>query len=214
MIKIVVLIVFAVFSGSIVAGSIVVLGDSISASYGLDVDQGWVNLLQQKLQKNNFSYTVHNESISGDTTAGGLARIDKSLASHKPEILLLQLGANDGLRGLSPKVMKSNLAEIINRAQQSGAKVLLLSMRLPPNYGKRYIDLFYNVYVQLADELAIPFVPFILEDIALQQELMQADGLHPSAKAQPLIADRVWEYLQPVLESRKISWITGSSTNY
>jgi acyl-CoA thioesterase-1 len=176
------------------------MGDSISAGYGLKAEKGWVTLLQLKLQQENQPYTIFNESISGDTTAGGLARIDKALSRYKPEFILLELGANDGLRGLSPKKMKSNLAEIISRSHKAGAKVLLLSMRIPPNYGKRYVDMFYNVYPQLAEELDIPFVPFILEDIALAKELMQKDGLHPNAKAQPLIADKIWQHLHPILE--------------
>lgn len=166
------------------------MGDSISAAYGVEAGKGWVVLLQQKLNKENKPYTIFNESISGDTTAGGLARIDNTLTRHKPELILLELGANDGLRGLSPKQMKSNLTEIIKRSQKAHAKVLLLSMRIPPNYGKRYVDMFYNVYPQLAKELNIPYVPFILEDVALAKEMMQKDGLHPNAKAQPIIANK------------------------
>ena len=182
------------------AKSIVVLGDSISAAYGIDAEKGWVALLQRKLDQQNESYTIFNESISGDTTAGGLARIDATLNQHKPELLLLELGANDGLRGLSPKKMKSNLAEIINRSQKAGAKVLLLSMRIPPNYGKRYVDMFYNVYPQLAKEMNVFYVPFILEEVALSKEMMQKDGLHPNAKAQAIIANKIWRYLFPILE--------------
>lgn len=174
------------------AKSIVVLGDSISAAYGIDAKKGWVTLLQQKLDQENKAYTIFNESISGDTTAGGLARIDNVLAQYKPALILLELGANDGLRGLSPYTMKANLAEMIKRSQQAGAKVLLLSMRIPPNYGKRYVEMFYNVYPQLSGELNIPFVPFILEDVALLKQMMQKDGLHPNAKAQPIIADKIW----------------------
>jgi len=178
------------------ARSIVVLGDSISAAYGIEVQQGWVSLLQQKLNQQGYDYNIHNESISGDTSAGGLARIDKALSQHQPNIVLLELGANDGLRGLSPKAMQANLTKIIQRSKKSGAKVLLLAMRLPPNYGKRYIDLFYNVYPQLAKDEQITLVPFILEEVALKKELMQADGLHPNAKGQPIIRDRVFKYLQ------------------
>jgi acyl-CoA thioesterase-1 len=202
MLKILFSIMMVLGSVPVFAGSIIVLGDSISAAYGMDVDQGWVKLLQKKLDKNNYQHTIYNASISGDTTAGGLARIDRALVIHKPDILILELGANDGLRGLSPKSMQANLAEITRRAQQSGARVLLLSMRLPPNYGKRYIDLFYNVYVQLAEQLDIPFVPFILADVALNPELMQADGLHPNSTAQPLIAEKIWSYLQPLLDKK------------
>lgn len=182
------------------AKSIVVLGDSISAGYGIEVKQGWVALLQEKLAEAKSPYVVINASISGDTTAGGLARIDKILATHKPEIVLVELGANDGLRGLSPALIKDNLAEITRRAQNAGAKVLLLSMRIPPNYGKRYTEMFYDVYPQVSKALGVTYVPFILEDVALIKELMQPDGLHPNAKAQPMIADKVWAGLRPLLE--------------
>jgi acyl-CoA thioesterase-1 len=179
---------------------IVVVGDSISAGYGIEVDQGWVALLQKKLAQTHSGYSVRNESISGDTSAGGLARIDRILTTHKPAIVLVELGANDGLRGLSPVAMKSNLAEIVHRAQQAGAKVMLLSMRIPPNYGKRYVDMFYDVYPQLSKELGIPYIPFILEEVATDKNLMQGDGLHPNAKAQPVIADKVASYLLPLLK--------------
>ncbi len=182
------------------AKSIVVLGDSISAGYGIEVKQGWVALLQEKLAQANSHYVIINASISGDTTAGGLARIDKLLDTHKPDVVLVELGANDGLRGLLPRLVKDNLAEITRRAQKAGAKVLLLSMRIPPNYGKRYTEMFYDVYPQLLKELGVPYMPFILEDVALVKELMQPDGLHPNAKAQPMIADKVWVNLQPLLK--------------
>lgn len=179
--------------------SIVVLGDSISAGYGIEVKQGWVDLLQQTLTREKYNYTVHNESISGDTSAGGLARLEQLLVQHKPDLLLLELGANDGLRGLSPAAMKSNLSEIINRSRQAGAKVLLLGMKIPPNYGKRYIEMFYSIYPQLAQTLNVPLVPFILEDVALRPELMQPDGLHPNALGQSMIMQRVFAGLQPLL---------------
>ncbi len=187
------------FSATLGAKSIVVLGDSISAGYGMEVQQSWVELLQQRLDRHDSGYTVYNESISGDTTAGGLARIDRALDEYQPDILILELGANDGLRGLPPKVMRSNLAEIIKRARHAGARVLLLSMRIPPNYGKRYTEMFYNVYPQLAQRLEVTYVPFILQDVALVKELMQRDGLHPNFKAQAMIADKVWQYLEPLL---------------
>jgi len=182
------------------AKSIVVLGDSISAGYGIDVNVGWVNLLQQKFNQQQIDYIFYNESISGDTSAGGLARIDQALAKHKPTIVILELGANDGLRGLSPQQMKSNLTEIIKRCQQINANVLLLGMKMPPNYGKRFVDMFYNVYPQLSEELNVPLVPFILENVALNPELMQLDGLHPNELGQPVIAEAIWPYLQPMLK--------------
>lgn len=192
--------IMSLISMTAIAKPIVVLGDSISAGYGIEVDQGWVALLQKKLVKSNSDYKIINESISGDTTAGGLARIDRILAVQAPAIVLIQLGANDGLRGLSPVQMKNNLAEMTRRAQKAGVKVMLLGMKIPPNYGKRYVDMFYNVYPQLAKELEVPFVPFILEDVALDKDLMQADGLHPNTKAQAIIAGKIESYLFPLLK--------------
>ncbi|WP_082879657.1 arylesterase [Methylomonas methanica] len=184
---------------SAMAKSIVVLGDSISAGYGIEVQLGWVALLQNKLTDLHGSYVISNESISGDTSAGGLARLEQILTRHKPDILLVELGANDGLRGLSPPEMKNNLTEIVRRSQKIGAKVMLLGMKIPPNYGKRYVEMFYEVFPQLSAELKIPFVPFILEEVALNPEMMQADGLHPNELAQPVIAEKVWGYLQALL---------------
>ncbi|MCK5829858.1 MAG: arylesterase [Methylococcales bacterium] len=201
MFRICLMFVISLYSTTLLAKStIVVLGDSISAGYGIDIKKGWVALLQQKLDQEKKSYTIFNESISGDTTAGGLARIDSALKKHKPQLVLLELGANDGLRGLSLKEMKSNLAEIISRSQKMGAKVLLLSMRIPPNYGKRYINMFYDIYPQLAKEMNVSFVPFIMEDVALIKEMMQKDRLHPNTKAQPIIASKIWKHIKSVLE--------------
>lgn len=193
-------VIISLMSMTVTAKSIVVLGDSISAGYGIEVAQGWVALLQTKLDEQGEGHIIHNESISGDTTAGGLARIDQALSLHKPDVVIIELGANDGLRGLPPLLIKNNLAEISHRAQQTGAKILLLSMKIPPNYGKRYINLFYNIYPQLATELHIPYVPFIMEDVALSKDMMQQDGLHPNAKGQPFIAEKVWPQLLPLLK--------------
>ncbi len=200
--KFLITVIFLLMPWSVMAKSqtILVLGDSISAGYGIEVTQGWVSLLQKKLVESNSQYSIINASISGETSAGGLSRIDSILTSHKPDIVLLQLGANDGLRGLSPVQMKINLAEIVQRSQTSGAKVILLGMKIPPNYGKRYIDLFYAVYPELAHELNIQLVPFLLEDVALDKNLMQADGLHPNAKAQPILAKKIEPYLFPLLK--------------
>ncbi len=176
------------------------LGDSISAGYGIEVEQGWVEILEKRINHQDSAYRLINASISGDTSAGGLARVDRLLEQYQPQWLLLELGANDGLRGLSPLAMKQNLAEIIRRAKAAGSQVLLLSMRIPPNYGKRYVKMFYQVYPQLSEEMEIPYVPFILEDVALVKELMQQDGLHPNAKAQSIIADKVWQHLEPGLK--------------
>ena len=178
---------------------ILVVGDSISAAYGINTEQGWVALLQHKLAVKNKSFQVFNESISGDTTAGGLVRIDAALNKHKPDILLLELGANDGLRGLSPSIMQANLTEIIKRSQKIGAKVVLLGIRIPLNYGKRYTDMFYAVYPTLAKTLNVGLVPFMLTDVALNEALMQADGLHPNATAQPIMLETIWPYLTALL---------------
>jgi len=195
-------VIFLLMPWSVIAKpqTILVLGDSISAGYGIEITQGWVSLLQKKLVESNSQYSIINASISGETSAGGISRIDALLATHKPGIVLLQLGANDGLRGLSPVQMKNNLAEIVHRSQKSGARVILLAMKIPPNYGKRYVELFYAVYPQLANELNVQLVPFILEDVALDKELMQADGLHPNAKAQPLLANKIEPYIFPLLK--------------
>lgn len=181
------------------AKSLVVVGDSLSAGYGIEVKKGWVALLQDKLKKANHDYTVFNESISGDTTAGGLARIDNVLKRHRPAILLLELGANDGLRGLSPVKMKQNLTQIITKAKQSNTKVLLMGMRIPPNYGDRYEAMFYDVYPSIAKTYQVPLIPFLLEEVALKKELMQSDRMHPNEKAQPFILDLVWRHLQALL---------------
>ncbi len=189
-------------SGPSVAGTILVLGDSISAAYGMEVAEGWVALLPETLKKTpgQDAHRVVNASISGETSAGGLARLGRELTIHKPDWVLLELGANDGLRGLSPAAMKTNLESMIRQSQAAGAQVLLLGMKIPPSYGPRYIEMFYGIYPQLAEALGIPLVPFILEGIAVNPELMQPDGLHPNAKAQPLIADRIAATLRPLLE--------------
>lgn len=181
------------------AKSIVVLGDSISANHGIEVQHGWVTLLQEKLRTSHPEYRLYNASISGDTTAGGVARLPQLLHQYQPEILILELGANDGLRGMSLKSMQQNLSAIVQQAQQSGSKVLLLSMRIPSNYGKRYTDMFYHSYQQVAKQYNIPVVPFILKDVALDKSSMQLDRLHPNEKAQPIIVKHILPYLLPLL---------------
>ncbi|OUR83109.1 arylesterase [Cycloclasticus sp. 46_120_T64] len=193
------LLLIVLFSSASFAKTIVVLGDSLSAGYGMPMEKGWVSLLQQTLHEQNSPYRLINKSISGDTTAGGLGRIDKALEQYTPEIVIVELGANDGLRGMPPILIKKNLAELIRRIRKTGARVLLLSMRIPPNYGKRYTEMFYQNYPDLAEETGVALVPFILQDIALAQEMMQQDGLHPNEKAQPIIAGKVWQQLRPLL---------------
>ena len=181
---------------------VMVLGDSISAAYGIQIQQGWVKLLENKLLQDYPQAKVFNESISGDTTAGGLDRLAAALNRNRPNWVLLELGANDGLRGMPPDVMKQNLLKIIQASQKNGAQVILLGVRIPPNYGKRYTEMFYNVYPQLASEFRLAFLPFIMEDVALNRALMQADGLHPNAAAQPLIAEKIWQTLKPMLNRK------------
>jgi len=182
------------------AQKILVLGDSLSASYGLAQTSGWVSLLQQRLAAEKFSYEVINASISGETTSGGLYRIDALLASHQPRVVILALGANDGLRGLSLQATQSNLETMIRRTKKSRAQVLLIGMRLPPNYGPAYTEKFHRLYEQLALKYQIKRVPFLLAPIAGKREYFQADGLHPTAEAQPLLLDTVWPVLMPMLQ--------------
>jgi len=181
-------------------GTILVFGDSLSAGYGVATGSGWVDLLRQRLQDKGLAYQVVNASISGETSAGGLSNIGAALSRHRPEILILELGANDGLRGLSLKAMKSNLSSIIRQAKTAGARVLLLGMQMPPNYGPRYTERFSAIYGELAAEQQLPLVPFLLQKVALDPSLMQADNLHPNTKGQPLLLETVWPVLRPLLQ--------------
>jgi acyl-CoA thioesterase I len=180
-------------------GVILVLGDSLSSAYGIDMDSGWVQLLQKRLQDSQFGYRVVNASISGDTSSGGAARLPRALDKHRPEIVIVELGGNDGLRGLPLSVTRENLERIIVDSQTAGARVLLLGMRLPPNYGPAYTNAFHAIYQELADRYDAARVPFLLEGIGGVDEMMQADGIHPRAEAQPLMLDNVWPYLKPLL---------------
>jgi len=179
--------------------TILVFGDSLSAAYGLRPEQGWVALLQQRLQTQGYGYDTVNASISGETTSGGLQRLPRALQLHRPDIVILELGANDGLRGLALATIRANLAQLIELARNSGARVLLLGIRLPPNYGPRYGNEFTSLYTQSAQQFHVPLVPFVLAGIALDPELMQADGLHPNALGEPHVLDTVWPYLLPLL---------------
>jgi len=165
----------------------------------MDINKGWVTLLQNKLNRNNLNCKLTNASISGDTSAGGVARIDKHLADFEPNIVIVELGGNDGLRGLPPHTLKKNLNTIIDRAKNAGSAVILLGIRIPPNYGKPYTSRFEQVFYQLADEANIGFVPFLLEGIGDNSDLMQHDGIHPNEKAQPIILNLVWNSLEPLL---------------
>ena len=181
------------------AGTVLIVGDSISAAFGLDTRLGWVSLLEQRLKQEGFDDKVVNASISGDTSAGGQARLPALLAEHKPELVILELGGNDGLRGQQPAQLQQNLASMIERSQAAGARVLLLGMQIPPNYGPRYTNAFKAVYTDLAEEKKVPFVPFFMEGVGGIPELMQADGLHPAANAQQKLLDNVWPTLKPLL---------------
>lgn len=175
--------------------TILVLGDSLSAAYGIPRESGWVALLQQKLENGN----VVNASISGETSDGGLARLPTLLNKHKPTIAIVELGANDGLRGFPVQRTRDNLAKIISLCQKAQAKVLLVGIKIPPNYGPRYTADFYETYTLAAKQFRVSLVPFLLDGVAGHSELMQQDGLHPRAEAQPKILNTVWPYLQPLL---------------
>lgn len=179
--------------------AILVLGDSLSASFGIGADTGWVALLQRRLDQEGYRYQVVNASISGDTTAGGAARFPRALKMHEPQIVLVELGGNDGLRGLPLSEMRKNLATIIDAAKKNRAQVLLLGMRLPPNYGPSYTRRFEAIYTELARRHRVPLLPFLLEGVAQRSEMMQSDGLHPVAEAQPKILENVWLKLEPLL---------------
>ncbi|AHF68176.1 MULTISPECIES: arylesterase [Pseudomonas] len=182
-----------------VAGTVLIVGDSISAAFGMDTRVGWVSLLEQRMRNEGYTDKVVNASISGDTSAGGLARLPTLLAEHKPELVILELGGNDGLRGQLPAQLQQNLTSMAQQSKSAGAKVLLLGMRIPPNYGPRYTTAFAEVYPKVAQETGIPLVPFMLEGVGGVAALMQDDGLHPNAKAQPMLLDNVWPSLKPLL---------------
>jgi acyl-CoA thioesterase-1 len=179
---------------------ILVFGDSISAGYGLArVDQGWVALLQTRLKEQGYGYQVVNASVSGETTAGGLARLPRALTLHQPKIVILELGGNDGLRALPVAQMRANLVHMVDLASAAGAKVLLLGMRMPPNYGPDYTEQFRLSYSDLARDKKVPLVSFLLNDIALSPDLIQADGIHPNEQGQPTLLANVWPALVPLL---------------
>ena len=179
---------------------ILVFGDSISAGFGLArVEQGWVALLQTRLKEQGYGYQVVNASVSGETTAGGLARLPRALMLHQPKIVILELGGNDGLRALPIAQMRANLVHMIDLSAAAGAKVLLLGMRMPPNYGPDYTEQFRSCYVEVARDEKLPLVPFLLNDIALSLNLMQADGVHPNELGQPKLLANVWPSLMPLL---------------
>ncbi len=178
---------------------ILVVGDSLSAGYGLSPGQGWVALLQQRLKKQGYGYRVVNASVSGETTDGGVQRIDRALATHKPAIVIVELGGNDGLRGLPLPRVRANLDLLVTRSRAAGAQVLLVAIRVPTNYGPQYGNSFQQIYRDLATRYRIGLVPLLPDEVALRQELFLEDGIHPNAAAQPLLLDNLWLQLAPLL---------------
>ena len=179
--------------------TIVVLGDSLSAGYGLRIQEGWVTLLSQRLASEGYGYKVVNASVSGETTQGGLARLPRVLELHKPDIVIIELGGNDGLRGLPLATSRENLRRAIELAQRAKARVVLVGMMIPPNYGERYAREFRDMYATLAESHSLVLVPFLLDRVALEPGLMQADGIHASARGQPQMLENVWPKLEPLL---------------
>ena len=191
--------------------TVLVFGDSLSAGYGLDVDQSWTALLQSRLHSQGYEHRVINASISGETTEGGKTRIETAMDNFDPDLVILELGGNDGLRGFPPEIMKENLRAIIETARGDGASVVLLGIRIPPNYGPRYTQAFEGVYRELAGELNVRWIEFFMEGIALNDELMQDDGIHPNAEAQPMLLENAWPIIREALTERAASGdATGS----
>ena len=182
------------------AATILVFGDSLSAGYGLPQQSGWTSLLEKRLREENFDYRVANASVTGETTTGGAARIGAALQTHRPEIVVIELGGNDGLRGQSLDLMQRNLEKMIEASQRAKARVLLVGMRLPPNYGTAYTEKFQRMYSELARSKKTALVPFLLEGFAEDPRYFQSDRIHPTREAQALMLDTVWTGLKPLLK--------------
>jgi len=182
--------------------TLMVFGDSHSAAYNLDIDQGWVHLLAHRMEETHLPWRVVNASVTGETTSGGLSRIPEDLRRHKPAIVVIELGANDALRGQPVAGMRRNLEEMVRLVKQARAEPVLVGMMIPPNYGIDYAAQFHGMYASLAKKTGAALVPFLLAGIADQPELFQADQLHPIAQAQPRIADNVWSALEPLLKKK------------
>ncbi|TCK06070.1 arylesterase [Marinobacterium mangrovicola] len=183
--------------------SMLVLGDSLAAGYGIDEEEGWVNLMRQRLQSNGYTLEVVNASVSGETTSGGLSRLPALLETHQPSLVLIELGANDGLRGTPLNIVRGNLEQLVELSRASGAEVLMIGNRLPPNYGPQYTQAFFGLFAEVAGEKQIALVPFLLDGVASDWDLMQDDGYHPKANAQAKILDTVWTGLEPILDEAR-----------
>lgn len=181
--------------------AILVVGDSLSAGYGLELSRGWVALLEHRLADRDYGHRVINASVSGDTTSGGLSRLTKALPKHRPEVVIIELGGNDGLRGIPLRVVEKNLAAMIVASRKSGAAVALLGMRIPENYGRRYANQFHSLYKKLADAHGVALVDFFLDGVALDPGLMQADGIHPNAEAQSALLNNAWPAVETALSA-------------
>ncbi|MGQ9426355.1 arylesterase [Gilvimarinus sp. F26214L] len=186
------------FSSTVFSKTILVIGDSISAGYGVELEDGWVNLLRQRVQEFG-EYEVVNASISGNTTTMGVGRTPALLKKHAPDIVIIELGGNDGLQGHPLKVVERNLSQMVRMSRESGADVLLVGIQIPPNYGRRYTEEFFSTFTTVAEKFDVPLVPFILDKVATEDGLMQADGVHPTTEAQPILLENVWPYLEPLL---------------
>lgn len=178
---------------------ILILGDSLSAAYGMELDESWPSLLQSRLTEDGYAYRIFNSSIVGDTTEGGLTRLPRLLSDLRPEVVIIELGGNDGLRGLPLDVTRENLQQMIDRSRDNGASVVLTGIRLPPNYGRKYTERFSEMFLSLARSSNVGFIPFLLDGVALNSDLMLEDGIHPTAQAQTLLLQNVWPVLEPLL---------------
>jgi len=180
--------------------TVLVFGDSLSAGYGIDVDQSWTTLLQERLRNLGYEHRVVNASITGETTEGGATRIDAALTNFSPDLIILALGGNDGLRGFPPERMRANLERIIRQSQASGAAVVLLGIRIPPNYGPRYTRAFESIFREVAEALDVRWIEFFMDGIALNDKLLQADRIHPNAEAQPILLENAWPIISATLD--------------
>ena len=203
--KLLTLVILLVAAGAQASGqpTVLIFGDSLSAGYGIDVDQSWASLLQARLEEQGYEHRVVNASISGETTEGGATRIDGALEKFTPDLVILELGGNDGLRGFPPQRMRDNLEQIVTRAKASGAGVVLLGIRIPTNYGQRYSQAFEAVFRDVAAEFDVQWIEFFMEGVALNDDLLQADRIHPTAEAQPILLDNAWPIISATLAARE-----------